>query len=99
LGNQPLKVAAILLSRFAGAPGVGNMLVARAPEPDIAVLRRELVPRRLEERTFRELELSLHRLGNAAIDMTLPAPQVLPRADQLEAAADERLLRLGREAL
>ena len=59
----------------------------------------ELVPRRFEQRAFGELELALHRLGDAAIDVPLPAAQVLPRADQLDRALLERLCRVGHEPL
>ena len=31
-------------------------------------------------------ELALHRLGDAVIDVPLPAAQVLPRADQLDSS-------------
>ena len=53
----------------------------------------EFAPRRFEQRALGELELALHRLGDAVIDVPLPAAQVLPRADQLDAALLERLVR------
>ena len=59
----------------------------------------ELVPRRFEQRALGQLELALHRLGHAVIDVPLPAAQVFPRADQLDAALLERLARVGHQPL
>ena len=58
----------------------------------------KIAPRRFQQRALGQRELALHRLGHAAIDVPLPAAQILPRADQLDAALGERLLRRRRRA-
>ena len=85
--------AAVLLRRFARPPGVRDVLFARAPQQKVLEIFGQLVPGRFEEHALREPELAFHRLGDAAIDVPLPATEVLPRPNELDRSLGERLLR------
>ena len=99
LGDEAVERAAVFLSGFAGAPGVRDVLVAGAPEPDVALLFGEFLPGLFEQRAFFEAELALHRFGDAAVDVALPAAEVFPRADELDAALLERFRVVGDESV
>ena len=88
LRNDAVERAAVFLRGLAGPPRERDVLVAGAPEPDVAMLLCKFAPRRFQQRALGEDELALHRLGHAAIDVPLPAAQILPRADELDAASD-----------
>ena len=51
------------------------------------------------ERAFGEREFALHRFGDAAVDMPLPAAQILPRADEFDATLFERLFSVCDESV
>ena len=75
LGNDALELAAVLVARRAAAPGVRDVLVARAPQPEVLQLRVELVPGRVEHRALGQVVLVLDRVGHALIDVPPPAAQ------------------------
>ena len=99
LGDQAIERAAVFLSGFASAPGVRNVLIAGAPEPDFALLGREFAPGRFKQRVLGKAELALHRFGDAAIDVSFPTAEVFPRADELDATLLERLFSVGDKPL
>ena len=97
LGDDAVERAAVLLRVLAGPPGERDVLVARAPQPDAALVLGELVPGRFEQVVVAEVELAVHRLGDAGVDVPLPAAEICPRADELDGARGERLRRIGHE--
>ena len=52
---------------------------------------------RFEQVAVAEAELAVHRLGDAGVDVPLPAAEVVPGADELDGAGGERLRRIGDE--
>ena len=92
LGNDAVVGAAILLRRIARSPGKRDVLFAGSPQQLFAERLVQLCPGRFENRVFRQSELVFQRARHALIDVSLPAAEILPGTDQLDAALLERKL-------
>ena len=103
LGGQECEDAFKLRLRAALGPAALprelDLLDARAREPDLALGRGELFPRRFEERAGGELLLRFGVRGHAREQPPHPARHVAEGAEHTHAALFERLRRVGDELL
>jgi hypothetical protein len=83
-GDDAVPRTAVLLRVLPVPPGVGDVLALGAPQPNAALLVIQLGPGPFEHRAFVEAQLAVHRLGDAGVDVALPAAEILPGPDQLD---------------
>ena len=87
---------------WAALPARQVYVMCSSPVPQSQISRCFCVssrPRLFEQCAFVEAELALHCFGDAAIDVSLPATEIFPRADELDAALLERLRLVGHKSI
>ena len=93
---MPAKLAAVLHRGAAATPGERDVQITRAPQPDVLQFRIEFAPRRRRASCLPASSCSpLDRVRDALVDVASPAPHVLPRSEQFNAASFETERRVG----